>query len=51
MSERILIVDAEAAVEPLMQQILRRDIRNQKLTFVYASNGVDAHKGNVFAQS
>ena len=42
MSEKILIVDDEATVEPLMQQIFRRDIRGQKLAFIYAGNGVEA---------
>jgi signal transduction histidine kinase len=42
MSEKILIVDDEATVEPLMQQIFRRDIRGEKLVFIYAGNGVEA---------
>lgn len=42
MPEIILVVDDEPNVEPLIRQIFRRQIRQQKLVFVFAHDGVEA---------
>ena len=39
---RILVVDDEPDVEPLVLQRMRRDIRRRKYEFVFAQNGVEA---------
>ena len=39
---KILVVDDEPDLEPLMLQRMRRDIRSGKYTFVFAQNGVEA---------
>ena len=39
---RILVVDDEPDVEPLILQRMRRDIRSRKYEFVFANNGVEA---------
>ena len=39
---RILVVDDEPDVEPLVLQRMRRDIRSRKYEFVFAHNGVEA---------
>ena len=39
---RILVVDDEPDVEPLILQRMRRDIRRRKYEFVFALNGVEA---------
>lgn len=39
---RILVVDDEPDVEPLILQRMRRDIRSRKYEFVFAQNGVEA---------
>jgi signal transduction histidine kinase len=42
MPETILVVDDEPNVEPLIRQIFRRQIRQQKLVFFFAHDGVEA---------
>ena len=42
MSETILVVDDELNVEPLFRQIFRRQIRQEKLNFLFAHNGLEA---------
>lgn len=42
MPETILVVDDEADVEPLFRQIFRRQIRQEKLHFLFAHNGLEA---------
>ena len=45
MSERpykILVVDDEPDLEPLMQQRMRRDLRAGRYALVFARNGVEA---------
>ena len=39
---KILVVDDEPDVEPLVLQRMRRDIRSRKYEFVFAHNGVEA---------
>ena len=39
---KILVVDDEPDLEPLMLQRMRRDIRSGKYTFVFAQNGIEA---------
>ena len=39
---KILVVDDEPDLEPLMLQRMRRDIRSGRYTFVFAQNGVEA---------
>jgi len=39
---KILVVDDEPDVEPLVLQRMRRDIRRRKYEFVFAQNGVEA---------
>ena len=39
---KILVVDVEPDVEPLVLQRMRRDIRSRKYEFVFAHNGVEA---------
>lgn len=39
---KILVVDDEPDVEPLILQRMRRDIRSRKYEFVFAQNGVEA---------
>ena len=39
---KILVVDDEPDVEPLVQQRMRRDIRSGKYEFVFARNGIEA---------
>ena len=39
---KILVVDDEPDLEPLMLQRMRRDIRSGKYTFVFAHNGIEA---------
>ena len=39
---RILVVDDEPDVEPLVLQRMRRDIRSGKYEFIFAQNGVEA---------
>ena len=39
---RILVVDDEPDLEPLMLQRMRRDIRSGRYKFVFAQNGVEA---------
>ena len=39
---RILVVDDEPDVEPLVLQRMRRDIRRRKYEFVFAQNGIEA---------
>ncbi len=39
---RILVVDDEPDVEPLVRMRLRREVRKGKYTFVFAANGVEA---------
>ena len=39
---KILVVDDEADLEPLMLQRMRRQIRSGQYTFVFARNGVEA---------
>ena len=39
---KILVVDDEPDVEPLILQRMRRDIRSRKYEFVFAMNGVEA---------
>ena len=39
---KILVVDDEPDVEPLIMQRMRRDIRARKYEFVFALNGVEA---------
>ena len=41
-SYRILVVDDEPDLEPLMLQRMRRDIRSGRYKFVFAQNGVEA---------
>ena len=41
---KILVVDDEPDVEPLVLQRMRRDIRSRKYEFVFAHNGVEAVK-------
>ena len=41
-SYRILVVDDEPDLEPLMLQRMRRDIRSGRYKFVFAKNGVEA---------
>ena len=41
---KILVVDDEPDVEPLILQRMRRDIRSRKYEFVFALNGVEAIK-------
>ena len=41
-SYKILVVDDEPDLEPLMLQRMRRDIRSGKYRFVFAQNGVEA---------
>ena len=41
---KILVVDDEPDVEPLVLQRMRRDIRRRKYEFVFAQNGVEAIK-------
>ena len=41
-SYKILVVDDEPDLEPLMLQQMRRDIRAGRYEFVFAQNGVDA---------
>ena len=41
-SYKILVVDDEPDVEPLMLQRMRRHIRSGRYTFVFAQNGVEA---------
>ena len=42
MPETILVVDDELNVEPLFRQIFRRQIRQEKLNFLFAHNGLEA---------
>ena len=39
---KILVVDDEPDVEPLIMQRMRRDIRRRKYEFVFAQNGIEA---------
>ena len=39
---RILVVDDEPDLEPLMRQRMRRDVRSGKYSFEFAHNGVEA---------
>ena len=39
---KILVVDDEPDVEPLIKQRMRRDIRRSKYEFVFAQNGIEA---------
>ena len=39
---KILVADDEVDLESLIRQIFRRQIREQKYEFVFASNGKDA---------
>ena len=39
---KILVVDDEPDLEPLMRQRMRRDVRSGKYTFEFAHNGVEA---------
>ena len=41
-THKILVVDDEPDVEPLVLQRMRRDIRSRKYEFVFAHNGVEA---------
>ena len=41
---KILVVDDEPDVEPLILQRMRRDIRSRKYEFVFALNGIEAIK-------
>ncbi|MXY60111.1 MAG: response regulator, partial [Chloroflexi bacterium] len=41
-SYRILVVDDEPDVEPLMLQRMRRHIRSGRYSFVFAQNGIEA---------
>ena len=41
-SYKILVVDDEVDLEPLMLQRMRRDIRSGRYSFVFAHNGVEA---------
>ena len=42
---KILVVDDEPDVEPLILQRMRRDIRRRKYEFVFAMNGIEADRG------
>jgi signal transduction histidine kinase len=42
MPETILVVDDEPNVEPLIRQVFRRQIRQQKLNFIFAHDGAEA---------
>ncbi len=42
MTHKILVVDDEPDLEPLMLQRMRRDIRQGRYEFVFARNGVEA---------
>ena len=42
MPAKILVVDDEPDLEPLIRQKFRQRIRQQELQFVFARNGVDA---------
>ena len=39
---RILVVDDEPDVEPMVRQRMRREIRKKVYDFVFACNGIDA---------
>ena len=41
-SHKILVVDDEPDLEPLMLQRMRREIRSGKYSFVFAQNGIEA---------
>ena len=41
---KILVVDDETDLEVLIKQKFRRQIREQKYEFTFASDGNDAHK-------
>ena len=43
-SYKILVVDDEPDLEPLVRQRMRREIRSGRYSFVFAHNGVEALK-------